>query len=193
MSDAPDRPPGPSSGASSGPWFLWAALIVCWIALAVWAWHAWHAHTPPGLPRRDPPPFGTYDTVAEVAGPTALRLRRLGVVRLAGLVHPSEPAERDRLRRRLAALAPSGTRVYVEPEPTAAAEDGPDPASVFLPPPGADAAERFPYGESRLLGAVLVREGLARVDPVPGYRYRAEFQMLEHDARRHRRGLWGRR
>jgi len=193
VADAPDHPPGPSSAASSRRRLFWPVLIVCWISLAVWGWHLWRRYAPPRMPRRDLPPLGVYDTVAQVVGPSSLRLRNLGVVRLAGLVDPSEPADCDRLVRRLAALAPPGTRVYVEPEPAAAAAAEPIPASVFLPPPGAGAPEAFPYGESLLLGAVLVREGLALVDPALGYRYRAEFQMLEHDARRHRRGLWGRR
>ena len=192
MADAPDHPPAPSPAASPNRRFLWPVLIVCWVSLAVWGWYLLRRETPLRMPRRDLPPFGTYDTVAEVVGPTSLRLQATGAVRLAGLVEPSEPGARDRLRKRLADLAPPGMLVYVEPEPPAATDAAADAASVFLPPAEAGFRDVFPYGDASLLGPALVREGLARVDPALGYRYRAEFRMLEDDARRHRRGLWDR-
>ena len=37
---------------------------------------------------------------------------------------------------------------------------------------------------------MLVQDGLVREDGPQLYRYSNEFEMLEHDARQHERGIW---
>ncbi|MEA3368584.1 MAG: thermonuclease family protein [Planctomycetota bacterium] len=163
--------------------------MLAWASLLFWGWQAIRERLPVHVPRKDLAPLGVYDAVEGVTGPASVRLKGLGKVLLAGLAEPEASEARAAAGRRLGDLAPPGTPVYVEPE-WPASDDGGGFASVFLRPPDARADRPFPYADASLLGAVLVREGLARVDPAAPYRYRAEFLMLEDDARRHRRGLW---
>jgi len=176
-----------------GPRLLWLILAACWVALGAWAWHVYLQARPPRYVGLPPMPVGKYETVREVTGPISLLLEGGPEVRLGGLAQPAGAAA-ERARARLTELAAPGTVVYVEMEPRPA--DGaasPAPASVFLPPPGKPRAIPFPYGESRLLGQVLVQEGLARVNPDEPYRYLNEFLALEDDASRHGRGMWASR
>ena len=192
MAEAADQPRSPASGPPWPSWLLWGTLAFAWLSLAFWVLHTLDQWRPLRVPRRDLPPLGVYDAAEAVTGPTTVRLATMGEVRLAGVAEPQAAPESARLRGRLQELLPPATRVYAEPESNAAGEgdEGPRPVSLFLPPEGAGPDRPFPYGESRLVGAVLVREGLARADRDRPYRYHAEFLMLEHDARRHRRGLW---
>lgn len=145
----------------------------------------------PRYPWPDPVPDGSYHTVEEVLGPVTLRLSRLGVVRLAGVADPQEPADRQRAATFLRQLLLAGTAVYVELEPRSKREpDAPVPVSIYLPPSDDDRAAPFPYADARLVAGVLVQQGLARVDTERLYRYRAELEFQEDDARRHGRGLW---
>ncbi|MFO8014565.1 MAG: thermonuclease family protein [Phycisphaerae bacterium] len=189
MADASDQP---REGPTPPLWqrrLTWPVLVLAWASLIFWGWHAVQQYLPVRVPRKDLAPLGVFDTVEEAAGPVSLRLERLGEVRLAGVAVPEDADARADLAARLAERAPPGTRVYVEPE-----WSGPDGgrrfASVYLPAPDAQADRPFPYADASLLGAVLVREGLAAVDRLAPYRYRAEFLMLEDEARRHRRGCW---
>jgi len=170
---------------------LWFVLASCWVAIGMVAWFRFFPHLPPAYPPVELKPPGAYDTVREVTGATSLHLERLGEVRLAGTAVPQDAPAAARAAARLKELAGPGATVYVEDEPQIAGADEAGPAaSVYLPPAGSNQALPFRYGESRLLGAVLVQEGLVKVDATHPYRYLEEFQNLEDDARRHRRGLW---
>lgn len=147
--------------------------------------------TAPRYPWPDPEREGSYHTVEEVLGPVTLRLSGLGVVRLAGVAEPQEPAERERAATFLRELLLAGTTVYVESEPQSRREpDAPVPVSAYLPPSDDHRAAPFPYADARLVAEVLVQQGMARVDTERLYRYRAELEFQEDDARRHSRGLW---
>lgn len=190
MAEPQDLPPPPAPPARRSNLLLWFVLIASWVALGSWAWHVYRqaASAWPPIPNV---PAGTYHTVKAVAGPLTLLLDDGTLVRLGGLTEPQTPAEADRVRARLAELAPPGATVFVELEPRRAGDDKPPaPASVFLPPEGAGRPWPFPYGRSRLLGQVLVLEGLARATQEEGYRYHNEFLLTEDDARRHHRGVW---
>jgi len=189
VANASDQPRNASAGPLRHRRLLWPALVLAWASLLFWGWHAIRERLAVRVPRKDLAPLGVYDAVEGVTGPASVRLKGLGEVRLAGLAEPEASEARAALRRRLKELAPPGTPVYVEPEWQASDGVGRF-ASVFLSPPGARPDRPFPYADASLLGAVLVREGLARADRAAPYRYRAEFLMLEDDARRHRRGLW---
>ena len=192
MPDASDQP---REGPTPPPWqrrLTWPVLVVAWVSILFWGWQAIRPHLPLRVPRKDLVPLGVYDTVERVAGPASVHLKDLGKVRLAGLVAPESREDRAALRRRLGELTPPGTPVFVEPE-WVASDGGERVASVFLCPPHGRPVRPFPYAEASLVGAVLIREGVARVDRAATYRYRAEFRMLEDEARRHRRGLWQRK
>jgi hypothetical protein len=95
---------------------------------------------------------------------------------------------------RLKELIPAGANIYVEIEPRADGDTREPPgATLLIPPPDAGPDEPFPYEKARMLGALLVQEGLARVDEAALYRYRDELLMLQDDARRHQRGIWASR
>jgi len=164
--------------------------VFAWLSVAFWGWQAVERLLPVRMPWTELRPPGAVDTVAEWVGPTCCRLETLDTVRLAGVLAPVGAAEADRARARLEALAPPGAPVYVEPEPSEPAGRGEPSASIFLPPRGAAPAGPFPYADATLLAAVLVQEGLLRADADTPYRYRAELDLLQDDARRHRRGLW---
>ena len=189
MANASDQPRTASAMPLWHRRLLWPALVLAWASLLFWGWQAIRERLTVRVPRKDLAPLGVYDAVEGVTGPASVCLKGLGEVRLAGLAEPEASEARAALRRRLGELAPPGTPVYVEPE-WPASDGGGGFASVFLHPANARADRPFPYAEAALLGAVIVQEGLARVDPAAPYRYRAEFLMLEDDARRHRRGLW---
>jgi hypothetical protein len=189
--EAQDLPPPASRPVRRASRLLWFVLVACWIGLAGWAWNVYRQSMSPWPLLPPDVPVGTYQTVREIAGPISLRLDDRTLVRLAGLAEPGTPADAGRARARLAELAAPGTVVFVEIEPRAGGDDKlPAPASVFLPPEGAGQPLPFPYGRSRLLGQVLVQEGLARVNEQESYRYLNEFLLAEDDARRHRRGVW---
>ena len=168
--------------------FAWLVLAAAWMALVAVALIRYYPHR---SPRLAPPGGGTYRAVKELLPPISLRLDDGSVVRLAGLAPPDRPSAAERAAACLRELVPPGTVVYVEIEPAipSAASAGPA-ASVWLPPPGSGRPLPFPYGQSRLLGAVLVQEGLVRVDQDQPYMYHNEFLLLEDDARRHGRGMW---
>jgi hypothetical protein len=192
-SDSPsrrNRPPGPPSAAL--PWWISLAAILLTACLA--ATVSWRLHHPPAIhyvPRPDHP-RGTFREVQEVVPPLSLRLDDGTLVRLAGIARPQTPEESERVEAHLRDLVPPGTLVYVEPEPVRTTEtDTGKFASVYLPPPDTGRAEPFPYAKARLLNAILVQDGLVREEGSELYRYSNEFEMLEHDARQHERGLWG--
>ncbi len=191
MADAPHQP---REGPTPPAWqrrLTWPVLILAWASLLFWGWQAVQEHLPVRVPRKALPPLGFFGTVAEATGPLTLRLEGLGEVRLAGVAEPPSPNARAAARGRLLELAPPQTPVYVEPAwPAPNGDGGARRACVYLRPTGARPDRPFPYEEATLLGAVLIREGLARADRSSTYRYRSEFLMLEDEARRHRRGLW---
>jgi len=171
---------------------VWLLLLAAWTAISLSVWHLLQTRAAPRFPRVELRAHGTYDAIEEVAGPVSVRLRDLGVVRLAGVSEPDEPAARQRAAAFLRRLLPSGADVYVEIEPRTRDADGTPPfATVYLPPKHAAQGSRFPYAEARLVARTLVQEGLVGVDADRPYRYRAEFLLLQDDARRHRRGIWG--
>ncbi len=185
---------GPESAggadAATTPWLSWVALALAGIATALFAWRTVY---PPQrsrhpLPAEKPP--GAFHRVQAVLGPLALHMDDGSVVTLAGVVAPQDAVQAARLTARIEALAPPGTRVYVEIEPVRAGGAPATFASVYLPPPGASPSRPFPYGDSQLLNATLVQEGFARADLAQFYRYTNEFEMLENDARRNQRGIW---
>ncbi len=171
---------------------VWFLLLVAWTAIMLSVWHLLQTRAAPRFPRVELRAHGAYDVIEEVAGPVSVRLRDLGVVRLAGVSAPDEPAARQRAAAFLRRLLPSGADVYVEIEPRTRDADGTPPfATVYLPPKHAAQDSRFPYAEARLVARTLVQEGLVGVDADRPYRYRAEFLLLQNDARRHGRGIWG--
>ena len=170
---------------------LWLLVIAAWLALAAWAIMTFREHLPSHGRRLSPLAAGEYHEVRDFVPPLALRLDNGRVVRPAGVAVPGEAGPADRAAARLRELAPPGAVVYVELEPRLpGAESATLPASLWLPPPDSGRPEPFPYEQSRLIGAVLVQEGLVAVDPDEPYMYQNEFRMLEDDARRHHRGLW---
>jgi len=192
VADASDHPrPDAAPSAPRTGWLLWPLLAAAWLSVLFWGWQAVERMLPVRMPRTRLAPPGQYDTVVEWLGPVSCRLETLDTVRLAGVTPPVAAGVCDRARNRLAELAPAGTRVYVEPAASAGDDATAAPAvSIFLPPAGAEPVRPFPYGRARLLAAVLVQEGLARADADTPNAYRAELEMLQDDARRHRRGLW---
>lgn len=185
MEPASPRPPAPRDDR-----LLWLLLILSWLAIGGYAWYTLRRQQPPVLPALTRPMGGVYATVDDIEGPVTLRIDGGEILRLAGVKPPDDPAQADRAAGRLRELAPTGTRVYFDREPQAVADEQPAVASVYLPPAGATEAEAFPYAEARLLGALLVREGMVRVDEDHPYRLLNEFLALQEDAARHGRGLW---
>ncbi|MCX5674103.1 MAG: hypothetical protein NTX87_03770 [Planctomycetota bacterium] len=189
-----EAPPPPSPRKGMGPddkRLMWLVVIAAWMVLAAWALMTLRPRLPwrPGRPTAAP--TGRYEQVREFVPPLALRLESRTLARPAGIAVPGERPAAERAAARLKELAPPGTVVYVELEPRSGErESAAAAASLWLPP--ADAARQgpFPYEQSRLIGAILVQEGLVAVDPDQPYLYKNEFQMLEDDARRHGRGLW---
>jgi hypothetical protein len=172
---------------------LWLVLVAAWIALAACFLLTFRPHLLPHQPRESSIPEGTYQRVKDVVPPLALGLQNGWLVQPGGVLPPQDPAEATRAAARLRELAPPGTEVYVEFDSGRAprlSEAAPIPASIWLPPPGVARAELFPYAEARLVGAVLVQEGLVRVADEQSYLYRNELLLLEDDARRHHRGIW---
>lgn len=191
MADPVSQPPATLLPLFGDRLLLWGLLATCWLGMGLFAWFRLVPHPPPPYPGPQAEAAGRYDTVAEITGPASLRLARTGEVRLGGVAAPSDADASGRARARLSELAPPGATVYVELEaPGADADGGPPAASVYLPPPGAGEPEPFPYGDARLLGAVMLQEGWLARDAGRPYRYGEEFSTLEDDARRHARGLW---
>jgi len=170
---------------------LWLLVIAAWLALAACGIVTLRSHFWSRLRGLPAATRGEYVRVEAFAAPLALRLDDGRIVKPAGVAVPADPIAAERAAARLRELAPPGTDVFVEPEPQLAPAPGPLPASIWLPPPGAGRELPFPYERSRLAGAILVQEGLAAVDAAQPYMYKNEFEMLENDARRHGRGIWG--
>jgi hypothetical protein len=171
---------------------LWLLVLAAWLALAAWAIMTFRAHLSSRLHPLPDTAVGEYHRVEGFAGPLALRLDDGRIVKPAGVAVPGDAIAADRAAARLRDLAPPGADVFAELQPQLQeSAGGALPASIWLPPAGTDRSLPFPYEQSRLVGAVLVQEGLAAVDPDQPYMYRTEFEMLEDDARRHGRGIWG--
>ncbi len=183
--------PSPA-GALRGRRWLWPVLVLAWGSIAFWAWQAVERLRPRPIRRPPPTVTGRWDAVVAVTGPLRVRLKGLGEVRLAGLAEPRSEAEAAALSARLAELLPPASAVYVEVFPPGRGTESADGLAVtlYVPPSGTDPAAPFPYERATVPAAVLLAEGLARVDRRRPYRFRAEFEMLEDEARRHGRGLW---
>jgi len=182
-----------SSDAATVPWSVGIAVGLVAVAGVLWAWRT----VPRPQPRFDLPiadlhdePLGTYGRVQAVVGPLSVRLDDGKVVRLAGLAEPTEATEAAHLTSALEAILPPGTKVYVVLEPGSPSETQGSLASLYLPPTAKPQADSFPFADSRLVGADLVQQGVARADPSQPYRFANEFAMLQNDACRNRRGLW---
>jgi endonuclease YncB( thermonuclease family) len=175
-------------------------LLLSLVGITAWATYSLRLHrSAPGMPALSVGslmPVGEWYTVADQTPgePLVLALTRDHEerrVRIGGVAEPKDAAEAERIAARLRELVPPNSAVFVEIEPRGA-DDTREAAiaTVLVPPPGADPKEPFPYDTSQMLGAVLIQEGLARVDTEQLYRYRTEFESLEADARRWHRGLW---
>ena len=177
------------------PILFWLVLLACWVALIAASWKLLPRRRAPRVPLPSPEVAeltGGYDTVEQVGGPLVLHLKDGPAVRAGGVAAPAGEAESDAVEKRVRALVEeSRGQVYVERPPAESpAPAGPVDASIWFPPPGAEGRGWFPDPKMRLLGAVLIQEGLARVDRRAYYMYKNELLMLEDDARRHRRGIW---
>ena len=170
---------------------LWLLVIAAWLALGAWAIITFRSHISTRLYSLPVEQAGEYHRVEGFVAPLALRLDDGRIVKPAGVAVPGDLPSAERAAARLRELAPPGTDVYVRSEPQIGPSAGPLPASIWLPPTDTNRPQPFPYDKSRLAGAVLVQEGLVAVDPDQPYMYKSEFEMLEDDARRHGRGLWG--
>lgn len=187
----PQRAAGGWRAVAVPRWLASLLILLAALAAAALSWQLTH----PPAPHYTPPPEqprGTFHEVLQVVPPLSLRLEDGSTVRIAGVSRPEGPEEAARLEARLRELVPPGTVVYVEPEAARTEEtDTGRFASVYLPPIGVKRTRPFPYAESRLVNSILVQEGLVRTDSPQLYRYANEFEMLEHDARQHKRGIWG--
>jgi endonuclease YncB( thermonuclease family) len=174
-------------------------LLLSLLGITAWATYTLRLRRPTGIPALSNVslmPVGEWYTVADQtpSEPLVLTLTRdheQRRVRIGGVAEPKDAAEAQRIAARVKELVPPNSPVFVEIEPRAA-DDTREAAiaTLLIPPPGADPKEAFPYDTSQMLGAVLIQEGLARVDSEQLYRYRTEFESLEADARRWHRGLW---
>ena len=171
---------------------LWMVIVACWLVLAAWAVIRYHPRWLWPTPKMPPPITGRFVTVQGYILPLALRREGGAPLCPAGVtVRGEDLPVIEQAAARLADLAPVGAAVYVELDPFCSCDlEGASAASIWIPPPGMAQADPFPYPDSRLLAAVLVQEGLARVDERQPYLYKNELRMLEDDARRHGRGLW---
>lgn len=190
MTETSSPTPAQPAPRRADPVILWVSMILCWVALSAWgAYLFFHASRAPARPDIPPIPAGTYHDVKAVVPPLSIRLEDDRLVRPAGVADAPDAAAADRVAARLRELLPAGAPVYVEIEPDI--ETRPVPrAAVWLPPRGAARGGPFPYDAAQLLGAVLVQEGLLKVDTATPYLYLNEFLLIEDDARRHARGLW---
>jgi len=170
---------------------LWLLVIAAWLALGAWAIMTFRSQLSTHFRSLPAETSGEFHRVEALVAPLALRMDDGRIVKPAGVAVPGDQAAAERAAARLREIAPPGTDVYVEFEAQLVEVPGPLPASIWLPPPGAGRSLPFPYDKSRLVGAVLVQEGLVAVDPDQPYMYKSEFEMLEDDARRHGRGIWG--
>jgi hypothetical protein len=171
---------------------LWMVIVACGLVLAAWAGYWFHPRFLWSPPKMPPPMTGQFVTVQGYALPLALRREGGAPLCPAGVtVRGEDLPVIEQAAARLADLAPVGAAVYVELDPFCSCDlEGASAASLWIPPPGITQADPFPYPDSRLLAAVLVQEGLARVDENQSYLYKNELLLLEDDARRHGRGLW---
>ena len=170
---------------------LWLLVIAAWLTLGTWAIMTFWPRIATRLYTLPPERSGEYARVEGFVAPLALRLDDGRIVAPAGVAVPTDLQAADRAALRLRELAPLGTDVYIEFEPQIGPPTGVLPASIWLPPSGVNRPQPFPYDNARLVGATLVQEGLATVDPDQPYIYKNELEMLEDDARRHGRGIWG--
>ncbi len=171
---------------------FWIVLATCWITLVA---AAWHLHLRARGPRHAPAdlhgPLGTYARVSAVEAPFLITLDGERAVRPAGLAAPESDAEGETLLKRIRALIESAAPdVYVARGAPGDVPDGGRDALVWFPPPEAEPGAWYPAADMQLLSAVLVQEGLARVDPERPCIHQQELEMLQDDARRHGRGIW---
>jgi hypothetical protein len=135
-------------------------------------------------------PAGKFVTIKEYASTLTFRSAAGQQITLAGItLEGLDEAACARAGVRLRALAPPGTVVFID-SALGPPIDGADEAtaSVWLSPKGE--TPPLPADELQLLAAVLVQEGLVRVDETRPYIYQSELLMLADDACRHGRGLW---
>jgi len=166
-------------------------VAAAWIALGSWLLFTCYVRPRQHRPQDAPIERGTYHKVEAFVAPLGLRLDNGSVVQPGGIALPAEKAAAERAAARLRELAPAGGDVYVEFDSGPPPEGmSPPPASIWLPPSGQAPPHPFPYEQAKLVGAVLVQEGLVRVDTDQLYFYRNELILLQEDAERHHRGLW---
>jgi hypothetical protein len=166
-------------------------VAAAWLALGSWLIFTYYVHPRQHRPQDVPIEKCTYHKVEAFVAPLGLRLDNGSVVQPGGIVLPAEKAAAERAAARLRELAPVGSDVYVEFDSGPPPEGmSPPPASIWLLPSGQTPSHPFPYEQAKLVGAVLVQEGLVRVDTDQLYFYRNEFILLQEDAERHHRGLW---
>jgi hypothetical protein len=188
----PVPPPAPKALSRKDQRLLWILVIAAWLALGAWAVMTFRSQISTRMRGLPPERVGEYHRVQGFVAPLALRLEDGRLVKPAGVAVPSDQSAADRAALRLRELAPPGTDIYIELEPQFAAVSGaPLPASIWLPPSDTNRPQPFPFDKSRLVGALLIQEGLVAVDQDEPYMYKNELEMLEDDARRHGRGLWG--
>jgi len=191
MSEPAPQEPAPATPRRKGEWLLWLLVIAAWLTLGTWALMTFWPQFFSRLYTLPPERTGEYHRVEGFVAPLALRLDDGRIVKPAGVAVPADLQAADRAALRLRELAPPGTDVYVHFEPQIGPPAGALAASIWLPPAGTARPQPFPYEKARLVGALLVQEGLVTVDADQPYMYKSELEMLEDDARRHGRGLWG--
>jgi hypothetical protein len=190
MRDSPALPPASGRLRPEDKLFVWLVLITSWLVLAAWGVYQFKPYFQPRPPSITVRPGGKFITLKEYAGTLTFRSSTGQEITLAGItLEGLDEAARARAGARLRALAPPGTVVFID------SAQGPPingdkeaTASVWLSPKGE--MTPLPPDDLQLLAAVLVQEGLVRVDETRPYIYQTELLMLADDACRHGRGLW---